>query len=136
MWEKCHGATSTHLQKLQINNKIRAIARESNRRLERPWMQFDDFTRAALVAEVQRHPDVGAKYGLTKDDCNLLIKTICRDYCRNRGASERRRLKAGAGDAGWEVGEAPATPTPAPIGAGAPAAQMTPLMASVVENDI
>lgn len=93
VWEKCHGTTSTHLQKLQVNNKIREIAKDSNCRLERPWLQFEDYARTALVTEVQQHPEVGAKYGLTKADCTLLIKTICRDYCRNRGASERRRVR-------------------------------------------
>lgn len=75
-------------------------------------MSFAGIVRASLVHEMHRHAGIGVRYSLTKSDVMLMVKTICRDYGRNTGTSERN-VKSGKRPKSKSPSESPAArPTP------------------------
>ena len=91
IWKKSGAATQ--LQKLQINGRTCDVCVHFEYPLRKAWMPFAEDLRVLLVHEVGRHADIRVRYGLTKSDVTL-VKTICRDYGRNPGTSERN-VKSG-----------------------------------------
>ena len=91
IWQKC-GATS-HLEKIAINGKIRDMASAHGFPLRRPWGSFPEEVRVALRNQLCRDPELGVRYDLSKRESELMLKTICRDVGRNKGASRRNALR-------------------------------------------
>lgn len=98
IWEKC-GAAS-RLEKRAINGKIRDAAAKYGYPLRKSWGSFDGKVRAALTYQVRRDLELGARYGLSKNDVELMLRTICRNHGRNKGAAKRKALKKAAGAGG------------------------------------
>ena len=99
IWQKC-GATS-HLDKLAINGRIRDMASTHGFPLRMPWGSFREEARVALRDQLCRDPELGVRYGLSKRESELVLKTICRKVGRTKCASRRNAIrKARAADPG------------------------------------
>ena len=64
-----------------------------------------------MVNEIHRHADIGVRYGLTKSDVTLMMKTICRDCGRNTRTSERN-VKSGKRPKSQSPSESPGPRVP------------------------